>query len=56
MYSSKKAQLARMKADEAISEIFSEYANFADIFLPKLAIELPKYTRINNHPIELVDD
>ncbi len=33
-----------------------KYADFADVFSPKLAIELSKYTRINNHVIKLVDD
>ncbi len=34
----------------------SQYANFVDVFSPKLAIEFPEYIRINNHAIELVDD
>ncbi len=36
--------------------MLSEYADFADIFLPKLAAKLLEYTRINDHAIELVDD
>ncbi len=34
----------------------SEYADFADVFPSKLAIELPEHTGINDHAIELVDD
>ncbi len=34
----------------------SEYTDFADDFLPKLAAELLEHTRINDHAIELVDD
>ncbi len=37
-------------------EVFSKYANFADVFSLKLAIELLKHTSINNHTIKLVDD
>ncbi len=34
----------------------SEYADFADVFSPKLATKLPEHIRINNHVIKLVDD
>ncbi len=56
MYPSRKAQIAHLKADEALSEVFDEYANFADVFSPKLTIKLPKHTEINDYAIELVDD
>ncbi len=56
MHPSRKAQIAHLKADEACFDFLSKYANFVDIFLPKLVIELPEHTRINNHAIELVDD
>ncbi len=52
----KKAQIAHLKADEVPTEVPSEYADFADVFSPKLAVELPEHTGINNHVIELVDD
>ncbi len=45
-----------MKADEAPTKVTSKYADFADVFSPKLTIKLPKHMRINNHTIELVDD
>ena len=32
-----------------------EYADFADVFPPDLASELPEHTGINDHFIELVD-
>ncbi len=56
MYSSKKAQIAHLKVNKAFIEVISKYADFADIFLPKLAIKLFKYIEINNYTIELVDD
>ena len=56
MYPSKKAQIAYLKIDKAFTKVFSKYANFVDIFSPKLVVELPKYTRINNHAIKLIND
>ena len=31
------------------------YTDFANVFFPDLASELPKYTGVNNHVIELVN-
>ncbi len=56
VHPSKKAQIAHLKADEVPSKVPSKYANFVNVFSPKLAIELPEYTRINDHAIELVND
>ncbi len=56
MHPSRKAQIAHLKADEAPTEVPSKYADFADVFSPKLAAELPEHTGINDHAIELVDD
>lgn len=56
MYSSQRAQISHLKANEAFIEVFSKYADFAHVFLPKLTIKLPKDMDINNHVIELVDD
>ena len=53
---SKKAQIAHLKANEALFKVFSEYADFADIFSPKLTAKLSEHTRINNHIIELMDN
>ncbi len=56
VHPSKRAQIAHLKADKVPTKIPSEYVDFADVFSPKLAVELPEYTGINNHTIELVDD
>ena len=34
----------------------AEYSNFSNVFFSDSAMELPKYTGINNHPINLLDD
>ena len=56
MHPSKRAQIAYLKADETPTKILSEYADFADVFSPKLAVELSEHTEINDHAIELVDN
>ena len=56
MYLLKRAQIAYLKVDEAPTKIPSKYADFANVFSPKLAAELSKHTKINDHAIELVDD
>ncbi len=56
MHPSRRAQIAYLKAEEAPTEVPNEYADFVDVFSPKLAAELPEHTGINNHTIELVDD
>ncbi len=56
VHPSRRAQIAHMKADEAPTKVPSEYADFADVFSPKLAAELPELTGINDYAIELVDD
>ncbi len=56
MHPSRRAQIAYLKVDEAPIEGPSEYTDFADVFSPKLAVELPEDTGINNHAIKLVDD
>ena len=56
MYLSKKAQIVHLKTDEASTKVPSKYANFADVFLLKLAIKFLEHPRINNHAIELLDN
>ncbi len=56
MHPSRRAQIAHLKADEAHTEVPSEFADFADVFSPKLAAERPEHTGINDHAIELVDN
>ncbi len=56
MYPLRRAQIAHLKADEAPTKVSSKYADFADVFSPKLAVELPEHTGINDYAIELMDD
>ena len=56
VYPSKRVQIAYLKANEAPTKVPSKYADFANVFLPKLAAKLPKHTGINDYAIELVDD
>ncbi len=42
--------------NEVSTKIPSKYTDFADIFSPKLVIEILEHTRINNYTIKLVDD
>ncbi len=56
MHPSRRAQIAHLKADETSTKVPSEYADFANVFLPKLAAKLLEHTGINDHAIELVDD
>ncbi len=52
VHSSRRAQIAHLKADEAPTKVPSEYADFVDVFSPKLAAELPEHTGINNYAIK----
>ena len=56
VYSSKKTQMTYLKVDKTFSKVSSKYANFENIFSPKLIIELPKLIRINNHIIKSIDN
>ncbi len=56
MHPSRRAQIVHLKVDKAPSKVPSEYANFVDIFSPKLAVELPEHMGINDHAIKLVND
>ncbi len=56
IYPLKRDQIVYLKKDKAFTKVLSEYANFADIFSPKLAAELPKHIRINDYAIELVNN
>ncbi len=56
VHPSRRAQIAHLKADEAPIKVPSKYTDFADVFSPKLAIELSEHTEINDHAIELVND
>ena len=56
IHPSKKVQIAYLKVDEASIKVSTKYADFADIFSPKLAAKLHKYMKINDYTIELVDN
>ena len=47
-------QVSGLIAEEAPMKVPAEYLDFADVFFPDLASELPEYTGINDHAIELV--
>ena len=53
VHPSKKGSNSHLKVDKAVSKVPSKYVDFGDVFSPKLAVDLPKYTEINNHVIEL---
>ena len=50
------AQISALVANKALTSIFTEYSDFADVFSSELASELPEHTRINDHAIKLVDN
>ena len=56
MHSSSKTQTAHLKMDEVFTKILSKYADFADIFSPKLVAKLFKHTEINNYIIVFIDN
>ncbi len=53
---SKRDQIAHRTANEAFTKFPSKYTDFVDVFSPKLAVELPEHTGMNDHAIELGDD
>ena len=56
MHPSKKAQIAHLKANKAPIKLLNKYADFANVFLSKLAIDLSEHAEINDHAIELVNN
>ena len=55
VHSSFRPQISGLIAKEASTKVPAKYLDFADVFSPDLASELPKYNGINDHAIELVD-
>ena len=55
IYPLRRAQIAYLKADEAPTKVPSKYADFTDVFSPKLAAKLPEHG-ISNYTIKLVDN
>ena len=56
MHPLRRTQIAHLKVDKAFTKVLSKYTDFIDVSSPKLAIELLKHTRINDHAIELMDN
>ena len=56
VHPSKRAQIAHLKADKVSIKVPNKYADFVDVFSPKLAAKLSEHTKINNYIIKLVDD
>ena len=54
IYLAWKAQIALLNTIKVI--VPPEYLDYANVFLKASATELLKYTGINNHPIDLVDN
>ena len=52
---SRRPQISGLIAEKASTKVSAKYSDFADVFSPDLASELPKHTEINDHAIELVD-
>ena len=55
VYPFRRLQVSGLIVEEAPTKVSAKYSNFADIFSPDLASELPEHTGINDHAIELVD-
>ena len=55
VHPSRGPQITDLIAKETPTKVPVEYADFADVFSPDLASELPGHTGINDHSIELVD-
>ena len=55
VHTSRRPQISGLIAEEAPMKVPDEYVDFADVFSPNLASELPEYTGINEYAIELVD-
>ena len=47
-------QIVYLKANKVLFIVFCKYTDFVDVFLPKLAVELFEYIKINNYIIELM--
>ena len=55
VHPSRRPQISGLIAEEAPTTVPAEYSDFADVFSPDLASELPEHTGINDHAIELVE-
>ena len=55
VHSSCRPQVSGLIAKKTSTKVPAKYSNFADVFSPDLASELPKHTGINDHIIKLED-
>ena len=55
VHPSRRPQISGLIAKEASTKVPADYLDFADVFSPDLAFELPKHTGINDHAIKLVE-
>ena len=55
LHPSRTPLLAALQQDKAFTKISSEYVDYADVFSPDLAIELPENIGINKYAIELIE-
>ena len=55
VHPSRRPQISGLIVEEAPTTVPAEYSDFADVFSPDLASELPEHTGINDHAIELVE-
>ena len=55
VYPSRRPQISGLIAEEAFMKVPAKYSDFANVFSPDLASELPEHNGINDHTIELVE-
>ena len=55
VHPSRRPHVSGLIAKEAPTKVPAEYSDFADVFSPDLASELPEHNGINDHAIELVE-
>ena len=55
VHPSRRPQISGLIAKKAPTKVSAKYSDFADVFFPDLASELPEHIRINDYTIELVD-
>ena len=56
IHSLKRAYITYFKLNKVPTKVFIKYADFANIFLPKLATKFLKYIKINNYNMKYIDD
>lgn len=50
-----KVYIACLQVNEALTTVFLEYSDFADIFSLKLTTKQPEHTKIKDHVIDLIN-